>query len=222
MIEALIQLPSPWVMSRASSTGLEPSALLLCLFYCFLSSFYSLSRLSGAIARSCPSASCGLFYLAAGLFPATPVAAAPTPGAESVTLTMPTTAMSIKEVAVLVKRLPVLTQANFLDWNLAFQLFAVSLGLGAILWPGLYMVADTDDESDSSSSSSSSTVRTRSKAAEIVVEDKNVDYAPVSRNTVSRQPTSDDEAQALRYAYTVLMSTVSLTLLSRVRLFPGR
>jgi hypothetical protein len=65
-------------------------------------------------------------------------------------------------------------------------------------------------------------VRTRSKAAEIVVEDKNVDYAPASRNAVSRQPTSDDEAQALRYAYTVLMSTVSLTLLSRVRLFPGR
>ena len=48
------------------------------------------------------------------------------------------------------------------------------------------------------------------------------DYAPISRNIVSRQPTSDDEAQALRYAYTVLMSTVSLTLLSRVRLFPGR
>ena len=219
MIEALIQLPSLWAMSLVALCIVHESTSAT-LFFIFFSSFF-FTRFSGAIRRGCPFASRGLFYLAAGLFPATLVAAAPTPGAE-VALTMPTNTMNIKEVAVLVKRLPVLTQANFLDWNLAFQLFAVSLGLGAILWPGLYMVADTDDASDSSSSSSSSTVRTRSKAAEIVVEDKNVDYAPVSRNTVSRQPTSDDEAQALRYAYTVLMSTVSLTLLSRVRLFPGR
>mmetsp|Transcript_41657 Transcript_41657/g.81734 ORF Transcript_41657/g.81734 Transcript_41657/m.81734 type:complete len:168 (+) Transcript_41657:362-865(+) len=126
--------------------------------------------------------------------------------------------MSIKEVAVLVKRLPATqTQANFLDWNRAFQLFAVSLGLGAIIWPGVCMFADPDE---SASSSSSSKPQTRAKAVADDAEEKNDDHAPVTRKIVSRQPTSDDEAQALCYAYTVLMSTVSPSLQYLVRCVP--
>ena len=94
MTEALIQLHSLWVMSLRVIAFLcalcivhkAPSALTF-----FFQSF-SPSRFSGTIRRGCPFASRGLLYLAAGLFPATLVAAAPTPGAE-VALPMPVQAM---------------------------------------------------------------------------------------------------------------------------------
>jgi len=171
--------------------------------------------------------------------------------------------MSIKEVSVLVKRLPLLTQTNFLDWNLAFQLFAVSLGLGAILWPGLYQFAaptavdDTDIDVDttpvshnSSTEPTTSKVRTRgrsrpkaaSKSSEETIDESKTQNAEshsavtgevvfqqtpavdeslaAARQIVSRQASLVEEAKAIRYAYTVLMSTVSPSLQYLVRCVP--
>jgi hypothetical protein len=197
----------------------------------------------------------GGLFLATGLHCATLVAAAPTRGADPATL-MPVTAMSIKEVSVLVKRLPLLTQTNFLDWNLAFQLFAVSLGLGAILWPGLYQFAaptavdDTDTNTTPVSDTTTSEVvkkgrRGRSKVrknSEEKIDESTTQNAEshsavtgevvfqqtpavdeslaAARQIVSRQASLVEEAKAIRYAYTVLMSTVSPSLQYLVRCVP--
>ena len=248
MIEALIQLSSLWVM---------------CHCVCIVQTTTSAKRLLSSLSRVTSTFFFrGGLFLATGLHCATLVAAAPTRGADPATL-MPVTAMSIKEVSVLVKRLPLLTQTNFLDWNLAFQLFAVSLGLGAILWPGLYQFAapaavddtDTDTEPVSHNSSSQTTTsevgkrgRGRPRAASKNSEELKIDesstqnaeshtavtgevvfqQAPavdeslafVPRQIVSRQASFVEEARAIRYAYTVLMSTVSPSLQYLVRCVP--
>ena len=233
------------------------SLLVMCQCVCIVQTTTSAKRLLSSLSRVTSTFFFrGGLFLATGLHCATLVAAAPTRGADPATL-MPVTAMSIKEVSVLVKRLPLLTQTNFLDWNLAFQLFAVSLGLGAILWPGLYQFAapaavdDTDTDTAPVSQTSyptSSGVETRAMAASKKSEEQKIDesstqnaeshsavtgevvfqQAPavdeslafVPRQIVSRQASFVEEARAIRYAYTVLMSTVSPSLQYLVRCVP--
>ena len=143
-------------------------------------------------------------------------------------------ALSIKDVSVLVKRLPVLTENNYAEWSFAFQLITFTLGLGSLVYPHLVATAaapaedldaapDDDPEvavhksADKSAEASSS--KRKSPRLNLVEENKNDAGrgAQYQRAVVAQPADAAEQAQVKVYLYTVLVSSLSPSLLYLVR-----